>query len=448
MTYQTRLFSERSTDLSFQDSMRLLRTDLVSWWSKDMYDHGIEVVPFGGRTFYHLAKPEFMQEVLLDKSDHFVTSNIAKIMLGLALGEGLLTSDKEPWRMQRRMAAPLFRKATMDQYVPVMDQAGRGAVARLEHGLGQEQPVLPAMTATTLDVILDAIFGSVDVDRPMVAREVGIYLKIMGRVGFTDSLGIPQWMLRPWRWRGYWAVWRLRRLVSKMRVVHKDDERASSGLLGRLSSVVDPQTGKHMSRRLITDNIMTFVGAGHETTAVGLSWALYLLAEQPDLQEQLALEGNEVLSEGPVSLEQIEKLDLTRRFLMETLRLYPPVAAMVRSVETDVSVGNIFLKKDDHVTLATLPMHRNPLYWPDPDTFDPDRFLDANIKQRPRFSYLPFGGGPRICIGMEFAMLEAVTILARFVQAYRFLPTGKHPRPLVSVTTRPDNGVPLIIERR
>ncbi|MEP1442954.1 MAG: cytochrome P450 [Hyphomicrobiales bacterium] len=448
MAYRTRLFTERTSNVSGMESIRLLRKDLVSWWTKDMYDSGIEAVPLGRRTFYHFARPEFMQHVLLEKSDHFVVSHIAKIMLGLAMGEGLLTSDKEQWRAQRRMAAPLFRKLTMDQYLPVMDQSALKSVMLLKGKLGQEQIMLPVMTATTLDVILDSIFGGIDVDRPMVAREVENYLKVMAVVGITDTLQIPRWILRPWRWRGYLAVWRLRRLVNQMLSSHRHNGANEEGLLSRMLAMKDPETGEGMPRRLIVDNIMTFVGAGHETTSVGLSWALYLLAEQPELQEKIAAEVSSVVSDEPLTMEAIEKLDLTRRFFMETMRLYPPVAAMVRSVETDVTISGIDLKKDDHVTLATLPMHRNPLYWPDPDAFDPDRFLPEEIKKRPRFSYLPFGGGPRICIGMEFTMLEAVTILARLVKAYRFLPTGKNPHPLVSVTTRPDNGVPLIVERR
>ncbi|MDC0434831.1 cytochrome P450 [bacterium] len=220
------------------------------------------------------------------------------------------------------------------------------------------------------------------------------------------------------------------------------------GLAGRLLAATDPETGEGMNDEAIVDNVVTFVGAGHETTAVALAWTLYALAHQQGLADRLADESECVLGDAPATADAVASLELHRRTVQEAMRLYPPVAAIVRTVVRAVRVGPFELKPGDHVTVATMPMQRNPAFWPDPQAFDESRFAPEATAARDRFTYLPFGDGPRVCIGAKFALNEAVLVLARLTPALRFAPSeGKPPKPMLRVTLRPSEGMRLKVNR-
>ena len=211
----------------------------------------------------------------------------------------------------------------------------------------------------------------------------------------------------------------------------------------------EPGAGIGLDDDAIVDNTLTFIGAGHETTAVALAWTLYLVAEQPALGEALAAESRAAFGGGRVERATLDGLDLHRRTIAESMRLYPAVAAIVRSVVRDVRVGELELAPGDHVTVATLPMHRNPEFWPDPDAFDAERFRAERGRQRERFAYLPFGDGPRACIGAAFALDEATLVLARLTESLAFEPSGAPPpEPVLRVTLRPHDGLPLRVRAR
>jgi cytochrome P450 len=211
----------------------------------------------------------------------------------------------------------------------------------------------------------------------------------------------------------------------------------------------DEETGRTMSDDELSRNLLTFILAGHETTAVALTWTLWLLAKYPDVQERLAGEVEAIIGSGNIEAQHIERLPFTKQVLQEAMRLYPPVPAITRQPLTPLVLGGEPLTPATQVTITIYPLHRNRRLWNDPDTFDPDRFTAAQIKARLRYAYLPFGAGPRVCIGASFAMIEATVSLAVLVRAFRFKAiSGHRPHPIARVTLRPRAGMPLTIEPR
>jgi cytochrome P450 len=206
----------------------------------------------------------------------------------------------------------------------------------------------------------------------------------------------------------------------------------------------DPEAGQGLTDTELRDNIITFIGAGHETTSLALTWTLYLLAHAPEWQERLAAEARDVCGVGDVEAEHLPRLVQHEWVIKEAMRLYPPAPAMARTAAQDIELTNLSVQKGDQIILAIYPMHRHESLWDEPNRFDPERFSPERSKHHHRYQYIPFSGGPRICIGMRFAMMEAVTILAHLVRSAQVsqLP-GFVPYPKTRITLRPDGGMRL-----
>ncbi|MEM9169319.1 MAG: cytochrome P450 [Pseudomonadota bacterium] len=417
-------------------------------WHEDMYVDGHMASRTFGKTYATVAWPDAIRTVLLDAVDCFERSYLMHRILSEAMGRGLLTSDGEAWRRQRAIAAPVFRQQVLDGFVPVVDDAARGCAARLRAGAGRERAVLPDMLTTAMDIIVETLFGEADFDRKQTVEDIGVYISTIGHADVFDLFNAPQAVPRPWKAAGRRAVARLRATALAVLAQKRADPGETRSLTARLLAARDPETGEGLSDTAIVDNVVTFIGAGHETTSVGLSWSLYLLAHAPDLQDAVAEEARAALADG-ASPDAIDKLELTARVFQEAMRLYPPVAGLARNVVKPVTVGPYDLAPGDHVTIAVLPLHRNRRLWPDADGFDPARFSPDAVKARDKYAYLPFGAGPRICIGWKFAMMEGALILARMVEACRFaLGDAAPPRPVIRITMRPENGAPLVATPR
>jgi cytochrome P450 len=211
----------------------------------------------------------------------------------------------------------------------------------------------------------------------------------------------------------------------------------------------DEETGEGMSNRQVRDEVMTLLLAGHETTATALTWAWYLLSQHPQIEERLHTELDEVLTGQPPAMEHLPKLPYTRMILDETLRLYPPTFSLSRKALADDEIGGYTLRRKSTILLCPYTTHRHPAFWEVPDMFDPDRFLPERAAGRPHFAYFPFGGGPRQCIGNQFAMMEAQLILATVAQRYRLrLVSGQRVEPEVVLTIRPRQGLPMTLQQR
>lgn len=426
----------------------VLARNPVEWWPRRLYEGESLFFARGGRRFLLVTDPAHAQTVLLDRADAFERSFLTRLTLGPALGAGLLTADGETWRAQRRLAAPAFRPASIAALAPVMARAGRDAGDRLAGRPGRVD-VMAEMVRTTFDIILETTLGpdAGRIDRAAAARDVETYLETVGNPDLLDILGLFPALPRPWKWPGLRAARRMRSVLGAVAADRRARPDGPGGdLLAQLLAGTDPETGAPMALERIVDNLLTFVAAGHETTALALTWTLSILAHLPDLQETLAEEAAAAPADPS---ERAEGLPLARRVVMEAMRLYPPAPLIVRNVVAPVEVGPHGLGPGDHVSIAVYPMQRNRRIWEEPDAFDPDRFLPERVAGRHRFAWIPFGGGPRLCIGLGFAMAEAVLVLSAVLARVRVAPAPGHAvLPVQRVTLRPRGGMPLVVAPR
>lgn len=421
-------------------------------WPRAMYENPYHGVRWIGRTFHYFRQPEHMKAVFLDHPDIFRKSQFQKKLVGPALGEGLLTSEGEHWKFQRRAASPAFRIDKLRALAPAFASSAEATAERMK-AKAQAGPidVMAEMQHATLDVIVETILGGADpafgFDR--IATTVEDYIQTMGKPDMLDMFGTPNWVPRPWGGKGRRAAEGL-----KQSAVNAIERRRASGetrndLLGLLLAARDPETGKGLSDDELRDNVVTFIGAGHETTALTLTFSLYLIANAPDIQERLLREAIDVCGDKPVDAAMIDAMPFHEQVIKEAMRLYPPVAIIDRVAQEDIDLGDVQVKKGDFAFALIYIMHRHKKLWEHPERFDPDRFSEERAKAIPRFQYMPFGAGPRICIGMKFAYMEAISILATLVRELRFLPNPAHTvEPNIRITLRPERGMPLFVEAR
>jgi cytochrome P450 len=238
-------------------------------------------------------------------------------------------------------------------------------------------------------------------------------------------------------------------MLAERRAIESQSSSSPDDLMHRLMRARDPESGRSMNDEQLVDNLLTFYLAGHETTARALAWTLYLLANAPDWAAQLEEEIARVTGGAPVENSHVEKLVLVQQVLKESMRLYPPVPMLSRQCVEQARLGDVDVMPGSTVAMPIYAMHRHTGRWQDPDAFDPARFAPEREAQIPRYQYLPFGAGPRICIGMAFAMLEATVMLATLLQKARFAPVpGREPRPIARVTLLPGGGLPLRVTLR
>mgnify|MGYP000867984585 CR=1 FL=1 len=421
-------------------------------WPRAMYENPYHGVRWIGRTFHYFRTPEHMKAMFLDHPDVFRKSPFQKKLVGPALGDGLLTAEGEHWKFQRRAASPAFRIDALRAMVPAFSSSAEATVERMKSAATRGPiDVMGEMQHATLDVIVETILGGADpgfgYDR--IATTVEDYMQTMGKPDMLDMFGAPPWLPRPWGGKG-----RLAAAALKKSAVNAIERRRASGevrndLLGLLLAARDPETGRGLSDDELRDNVVTFIGAGHETTALTLTFSLYLIANSPEIQDRLLREVRDVCGDQPVTAAMIDAMPFHEQVIKEAMRLYPPVSIIDRVASEDIDLGDVQVKKGDFGFALIYIMHRHKMLWDHPERFDPDRFSEARAKGMPRFQYMPFGAGPRICIGMKFAYMEAVAILATLIRDLRFLPNPAHTvEPNIRITLRPERGMPLFVEAR
>jgi cytochrome P450 len=404
-----------------------------------------------GRMFgkYHLVvcEPALMQAVLLDHADAFGRSELQERAFRPAIGEGLLLVEGAEWRSQRRAASPAFRYEALRRMTPAFQKAAEASAARLCAATGVVD-VEPEMRRATLEVVMDTLLASYDGAAPEAVAQT-LFGEVVVRPTALDMMGAPQWVPAPGR--GLYLR-RLRALRAQAREAvrrRRATDLESGDLLGALMAARDPESGRGLSDQQLVDNIVTFIGAGHETTAVTLTWALYLIANAPGVQARLVAEAEAVLCDGPVTAEALAELGFHEQVLNEALRLFTPGPLLPRAAVRDVDLGPVQVKAGSDVFCNLYVLHRSPSLWADPAAFDPDRFSPERSAGRHRFAFIPFGAGPRVCIGARFAMLELKTFLATFVRAFTVEPASAvQPLPQFRLTTTPRGGMPLRIRPR
>ncbi|MBV8650052.1 MAG: cytochrome P450 [Alphaproteobacteria bacterium] len=430
------------------------RTNVIGGWPAPAYEEMITQRRFLGRTSLLLNSPAAIRQVLVDDNALFQRTRATMRILRPILGDGLFISDGDAWRHQRRTLAPAFTPKASTLLTPHILAAARETVAALDAAKDQPVNLLATVQHLTLEIAGRTMF-SLEMRRhgPTLRDLVAHYSKRLGRPHLLDFL-LPLKYPSPQDFgrRRFGKVWMalIEQIVAERHRV--DDDAAPRDLFDLLMQARDPETGATFTPLQLRDQVATMITAGHETTGVALFWALYLLAMAPEIQERVAAEADGVALEGDAAESPgdnpLSRLPYTRAVIDEAMRLYPPAFAIVRAARSDATVQGIPVERGSLLILAPWILHRHKRLWQNPGAFDPSRFLPG-APPVDRFAYLPFGIGPRVCIGAHFALTEATLVLASLVKAFRIEKLGTRPvMPLAVVTTQPDHAPEFRLQRR
>lgn len=406
---------------------------------------------FYGYLFFH---PDHYKQILQDNNRNYTKMPHPSLaLLRPVIGNGLLTSDGEFWRRQRRLAAPAFHRKRIASFAGTMTAAADTMLENWQALVKDGRPldINEAMMHLTLEIVGKTLF-SIDLTRE--ADTVGEAFSVVNEevarltgIPFAD-IGLKLPFLPSTRTiNKNTAV--LTEVVNGIIQERRQSGLETEDLLGMLMSARDEETGEGMSDQQLHDEVMTIMLAGHETTAVSLAWTFYLLSEHPAVREALEAEVDQVLNGRLPTIEDVPNLTYTTMVLEESMRLYPPAYAIARWGNKPDEVGGYATPANAVITMSPYVTHRHPDFWDDPERFDPQRFTPERKAERPRYAYLPFGGGPRQCIGNNFAMTEAILLLASIVQRYRLtlLPgTQVELEPLI--TLRPKGHLLMTLAKR
>ncbi len=435
-------------------SPRLLGTTIrnpLAALPPEIYDHPLTVTSVLGRTRVYVSDPELIQDALVRQGDALAKSPELIRVLGPALGSGLLTANGPDWRWQRRSLAPGFQHERLQALVPAMIAAAEATRDRwLALPSGAAVDIAHEMMATTFKIIVDTMLsGPGGMDTGVIERCVVDYLKPTSWMFALSLLGAPEWMPYPGRRRGLRAAATMRRTVEAMVAARRATPESKEDLVSLLLAANDPESGRAMSDDEVADNLVTFMTAGHETTAMALGWTLMLLAAHPEIEDGVVAEIDAVCGGGKVRPDHVARLAYTRQVLNEAMRLYPPAPIISREVLRPMELGGLSIAAKSTLIVPIYAVHRHRNLWADPERFDPDRFAPEPARARHRYAFMPFGAGARICIGSAFATTEAVAVLAVLLKATRAHMSGAVPPSVMRITLRPSRPVSMrVLPRR
>lgn len=411
-----------------------------------VHDYGDVVHYRIGRTeMYLLSHPDAIGSVLVGEHHEFMKDALTH-ELSFFLGRGLLTAEGSFWRKQRKLIAPTFQRRHIEKFADTMVQAAGEGAARLQPGI---QDVHAEMMELALDIVLKTVFGDASVSDPAaVGRVVEVLMGEFLRSELSWRRLLPSFFKEA-------SAGRLEKGREELdgMLLRMIDERRRAGidgddLLGRLLAATDDE-GHRMSDAQLRNEVATLFLAGHETTALTLSFGLYLLAAHPGVQRRLAEEIQTVVGDRPVTLADVPKLPFCDAVVRESMRLYPPAYVIGREALEDVQIGGWTIPRGAQVLLPQWTVHRDVRWYDNPLAFEPERWLDGLADRLPRFAYFPFGGGARVCVGKHFAMLEAALCIATLMQHVEVSADPSFELELMpSVTLRPAGGVRVDVSRR
>lgn len=413
-------------------------------------DHGDHVrFRFGPFSYVSLRDLEDVRKVLVTDAQRYTKSKVYTA-LKLLLGEGLVTSEGAMWQRQRKLSSPAFRPRAVASFTEAMGACTRDLGERWRGlGDGAELDVHDEMMRLTLRIVgMTLVSKDLEGEARAFGEALSTVLEYINDVG-GNPLASILWIPTAKNRRTLAARDTLDAVIQG---IIDERRRAGSGpgdLLDMLMAARDEDTGEGMDARQLRDELMTLVVAGHETTSNALSWTWYLLSQHPEHVQRLRAEVDEVLGDRLPTPEDLAKLEHTERVLKESMRVYPPVWAVEREPSEAVEVGGYRLPKGTMIGISPYVLHRDPQHWPDPERFDPDRFTPERSAGRPRYAYLPFGAGPRVCIGAGFALTEAKAILAMLVRRFdleRVPGQAVHMEP--GITLRPKHGLRMRLRVR
>jgi cytochrome P450 len=431
--------------------MRSMRADPLAAVGRALAEHGDAVGIQGGPIrMVVLARPEYARHVLIRNARNYGKGpQIAK--LRKVAGDGVFFVDGEVWRRQRKMIVPAFQRAKIEAMVPHLVAGADELVLRWtrEHGAGASFDASPDLSRVALDIVCRAMFGTDVREQADVFHRHAAFAATYAQYLFEHVFPIPLWIPTERNRRMREVIAWVDGFVHGMIDGHRRLDPPPDDLLGLLLGVRDEETGAALSDGELFDELMTFVNAGHETTAVTLSWALFEIGRDPALRARLEAEVDAQLEGEAPTLARLARLDLLGRTIREVLRLHPPGWAIPREALADDEIDGVLIPKGATAMIAVYHLHRHRELWSDPERFDPERWLDGRGEPRHAFAYLPFGLGGRRCVGEDFALLELRTVLARLLQHFRIETDAAHPvvaRP--QLTLKPAHGVKLQLALR
>lgn len=438
--------------LPFFTYLRIVRRNFIEALDETMYRAPIIRQRSAFSPSFIVSAPAGLRRVLLENAANYPKAPVEHRILGPAMGRGLILSEGDTWRAHRRIMAPAFDHRTNERYAPVMVDSALGLARRWEAlSPGATVEVGHAMMDLTLDIISRSMFAADSEGIKEIIRQGSDrYQAIMlpGLLEFVPGVG-PLWSA----YKGMRGRAIMRDFDGAMFALIQQRMRAPSAhhdLLDRLIASRDELSGTGMSAREIRDQVLTIFVAGHETTALALMWTWYVLSTHPLHEARMHAELNAVLGGRAPGWSDIPNLTYTRMILQESMRLYPPVHTLAfrQSLNEDVICG-MPIPKGSLITMLPWIIHRHRDHWTDPGRFDPERFSPEAVARRDRLSYIPFGFGPRVCIGASFAMTEAVLILAALAQRFRLrMAPGCRVEPHAQFTLRAKYGMEMEITRR
>jgi cytochrome P450 len=437
-------------DLSPRQLLTLMRTNNLRVWSQRAYEEEVVVRRAFGRSSVIFNAPEAIRHLLVDHPEAYGRSRATLRMLKPLLGEGLFISEGAAWRHQRRTLTPAFTPRSVELLVPHIRSATDEMIGRLAAGERDQVELFPKIQRLALEIAGRTMF-SVEMQQqgPLLRDQIIRNGQGLGRprlLDFVVPIGIPT----PHDWARAWFRRGWIRLIDQIMAERLKAKTHASGprdLLDLLLAARDPEGGEGFSPRQLRDQIATMILAGHETMAVALCWSVYLLAQLPEVQERIAQEAATALADSGAEPEP-NQLTYTRAVLDEVMRLYPPAYVIVRAACHPDKVAGVEMKLGDLAFIAPWLLHRHHRRWHEPDAFVPEQFLPG-APAVDRLASLPFGVGPRVCIGAHFALTESTLVLAELIRSFRIeLGTTRPVFPVAVVTTQPDHAPPFRLQRR
>jgi cytochrome P450 len=401
-------------------------------------------LPVGPKELYFFNRPEYARHVLADNAANY-HKGIGLVHARRALGDGLLTSEGELWSKQRKVIRPAFQSRRIADQAGAVAQEGAALVARLRARAGRGPvDILQEMTGLTLGVLgrtlLDADLGRF----PTIGRDFAA-VQDQAMFELASLSAVPPWVPLPRQLRFRRARRRLQTVVDQL-VAERTDTAARDDVLSRLILSARAETDPRIGRIRLRDEIVTLLLAGHETTASTLSWSLYLIDRHPEVRQRMRDEALSVLGDRLPTYEDLTKLRYTAMVVDEVVRLYPPVWLLPRKALAEDVVGGFRVPAGADVLICPYTLHRHPALWPDPERFDPERFDPGKPAAHPSYAYLPFGAGPRFCVGNHLGLMEAVFVLAMLVRELDLTKVAGHrvvPEPMLSLRMR--GGLPMTV---
>ena len=423
------------------------RNPLEIWARRAYREPFVEARWLGVPTFI-VSDPAAIRHFLVENASNYAMQPLRQRVLRPLLRDGLLTAEGELWRRTRRSLAPVFTPRNIESFAPVMAARSAAFAEALGARAGNTDAAFE-MTLLTYDILQATLFtGDIAGDPEGFARTVGNFLGTMGHADPLDILGAPDFLPRITRMLGGRSQRYLRAVIAntmakREAILRRDDGKAPRDLLTLLFEAGG------LSRTEIEDNIITFIGAGHETTARALGWTLYLLSQAPGERDKVEAELDALLDDLHDPLDWPDQLIHTRAAFEEAMRLYPPAPSLNRTAIAADRFGAMDIPAGASLLVLPWVVHRHERLWSQPGHFMPSRFLPENRDRIDRYQYLPFGVGPRVCIGQSFAMQEGIIALASLMRHLRFDYIGKRPPvPVQKITVQPRGGLPMRVSVR